>query len=64
MKQIAGRNIVDHWTDWFVEYPDGDLFFVEDEETADDIIRCAKVVKAKYRKKCREVFVTEIGDPE
>ena len=66
MKQIriAGNDIVEHWIEWVVEYPDGEVCFVEDEETADSIIKCAKVVKAKYKKKYREVFVTDWVDPE
>lgn len=63
-KQIAGQEIVEQWTEWYVEYPDGELCCVEDEETADDIIRCAQMVRAKYKKKSRELFATEIADPE
>lgn len=62
MKKIAGQEIVDQWTDWCVVYPDGEIFVVEDEEQADDIIRCAKMVKAKYQKKSREHFVTDWGE--
>jgi hypothetical protein len=63
MKKIAGREIETHWTDWAVQYPDGEILIVEDEETARDIVRCAAMVKVKYRIKTCEHFVTEWEDP-
>lgn len=65
MKKIAGRDIDESWTEWAVQYPDGEILIVEDQEDADEIVRCAKTVlpKIKYRVKTREVFCTEWDDP-
>lgn len=57
--KIAGQEVSEHWVDYAVQYPDGEIMIVEDEENADAIIRLAKIVGVRYGKVRRTVFVTD-----
>lgn len=57
--KINGKTISLTVDEFAVCYPDGEVFIVEDEETADEIIQAAAMVGATYTKVTRLVALSE-----